>query len=345
MWRSERTIRRAHLPRPFRQIRKRARMGADLGANVLTGSGPQHAGTRPHLNRQSPLGKGARDGMSSRSWFLCAVLCADTTVHTGVTTDLARRLRQHNAGRGARYTAARRPVDLIGAWAFGDRGEAQSAEAQFRRMTRRAKLQRTARRLPVAGSAFAMEAAVREHLTVTRFCPQCGEVLRRIKRSGDDRSRLVCTACGRIDYRNAKPCAGVLVMKHGHVLLIRRSMDPFQGWWDIPGGFLEIDELPSEAAMREVEEETGLTVTLTDLLGFYLGRYASGDFARPTLNIGFIGTVAGGEEQPGNETTELAWFGADELPDRLAFDHTRGVFQDWRDWLACTANGQESVGE
>jgi 8-oxo-dGTP diphosphatase len=122
-------------------------------------------------------------------------------------------------------------------------------------------------------------------------------------------------------------------------------MDPFQGWWDIPGGFLEIDELPSEAAMREVEEKTGLTVTLTDLFGFYLGRYASGNLARSTLNIYFIGAQAGGEEKPGNDATELAWFAADELPDRIAFDHAREVFQDWRDWLACTANGQESAGE
>ena len=66
--------------------------------------------------------------------------CADDTLYTGVTTDLARREDEHNAGKGARYTAGRRPVALIAAWRFPDRRSAQMAEARFRRLPRAQKL-------------------------------------------------------------------------------------------------------------------------------------------------------------------------------------------------------------
>jgi putative endonuclease len=98
--------------------------------------------------------------MRSSCWFLYALRCADDTLYTGVTTDLARRVSEHNSGQGARYTAGRRPVMLIGAWCFADRGAAQRAEARFRRLPRRRKLQRIAQQLPFAGSAFCRDETV-----------------------------------------------------------------------------------------------------------------------------------------------------------------------------------------
>ncbi|MGD8967524.1 MAG: GIY-YIG nuclease family protein [Anaerolineae bacterium] len=98
--------------------------------------------------------------MSSSCWFLYALRCADDTLYTGVTTDLARRVSEHNSGQGARYTAGRRPVMLIGAWRFADRGAAQRAEARFRRLPRRRKLQHIAQQLPFAGSAFCSDGTI-----------------------------------------------------------------------------------------------------------------------------------------------------------------------------------------
>ena len=47
-------------------------------------------------------------------WYVYLLRCADATLYCGVTTDMERRLREHNAGsRGAKYTRARRPVDLL----------------------------------------------------------------------------------------------------------------------------------------------------------------------------------------------------------------------------------------
>lgn len=268
--------------------------------------------------------------MTSRHWFLYAIRCADDTLYTGVTTDLARRVSEHNAGRGARYTAGRRPVELIGAWRFPDRGAAQRAEARFKRLPRRQKLALVAQELPFAGSAFYRDEQLDDELWGSiRFCPRCGGLLRGIKRPEDDRARQTCTVCGRIHYRNAKPCAGALVVRDGRLLLVKRRIEPYLGYWDIPGGFLEADELPQTGAVREVREETGLDVRLTELFDFYMGRYSYDESGDRCLNVYFLAEVVGGVERPSDDAADLAWFAPDELPERIAFEHARRVLSDW----------------
>ncbi len=65
--------------------------------------------------------------------YHCYVLrCADGTLYTGVTTDVARRIGEHNAGKGARYTASRRPVRLVWQEPQADRSSAQRREAAIK---------------------------------------------------------------------------------------------------------------------------------------------------------------------------------------------------------------------
>ena len=71
----------------------------------------------------------------------CYILrCADGTLYTGWTNDLARRLAAHNAGRGGKYTRARRPVELVYSEAFHTKEEAMSREWHLKRVTRQEKL-------------------------------------------------------------------------------------------------------------------------------------------------------------------------------------------------------------
>ena len=68
------------------------------------------------------------------------VECADGTLYTGWTTHLERRVKEHNAGHGSRYTRLRRPVKLVYSEELPNRSEAMRREAKIKRMSHVAKL-------------------------------------------------------------------------------------------------------------------------------------------------------------------------------------------------------------
>ena len=77
------------------------------------------------------------------SWFVYMMRCNDDTLYTGITTDLERRVAEHNGvpvGKGAKYTKARRPVALVYKKRCKDRSSAGKAEAALRKLTRQEKL-------------------------------------------------------------------------------------------------------------------------------------------------------------------------------------------------------------
>ena len=69
-------------------------------------------------------------------YFVYILRCSDNTLYTGWTTDLAERLRAHNAGRGAKYTAGRRPVTIAYSERHESRPAAQNRESQLKGRTR-----------------------------------------------------------------------------------------------------------------------------------------------------------------------------------------------------------------
>lgn len=73
--------------------------------------------------------------------FYCYILeCADGTFYTGWTTDPPRRERQHNAGRGAKYTRTRRPVKMVYVEELASRAEAMKRELAIKAMGRERKM-------------------------------------------------------------------------------------------------------------------------------------------------------------------------------------------------------------
>jgi predicted GNAT superfamily acetyltransferase len=84
-------------------------------------------------------------------WFMYVIECRDGSLYTGVTLDIERRIKQHNAGKGAAYTAARRPVKLCAAWRYMDQGSALKAEAAFKKKSREQKLSVLNLRQPLYG--------------------------------------------------------------------------------------------------------------------------------------------------------------------------------------------------
>ena len=163
------------------------------------------------------------------------------------------------------------------------------------------------------------------------FCPKCGSPL--TSRLIDYHERLVCTRCAFIFYQNSKPCVGALIVDQDKLLLVKRAKDPFKGYWDIPGGFLEAGEHPEAGALREIHEETGLLIQLENILGIFMDTY--GDSSEPVLNIFYTATVIGGEARAGSDASHLHWFDLNALPEQIAFESAGEV-------LALLRNGHKS---
>ena len=149
------------------------------------------------------------------------------------------------------------------------------------------------------------------------FCQVCGARLERRESFG--RMRPVCPSCGRVHFSDPKVAAAVLVEQDGRVLLVRRINVPQQGKWTLPAGFVEADEDPEQAAVRECLEETGIRVRITSLLDVLFGlEHPRG----ASIVILYRGEVLGGSLSPKDDADAVGFFESDELPP-LAFEATR----------------------
>jgi len=73
-------------------------------------------------------------------WYIYIVECSDGTLYTGITTDINRRLLEHNSGKGAKYTRTRRPVVLRASFEAKNRSEASKEEYRIKKLSRLEKL-------------------------------------------------------------------------------------------------------------------------------------------------------------------------------------------------------------
>ena len=105
------------------------------------------------------------------------------------------------------------------------------------------------------------------------------------------------------------------------ILLIKRKHPPFEGMWALPGGFVEEQETAQTAAIRELQEETGITGLNPIFFGFYSdpGRDPRGWVVTAAYMIIIYQDVT---IEPGDDASEAVWFNTGVLPE-LAFDHKK----------------------
>jgi ADP-ribose pyrophosphatase YjhB (NUDIX family) len=142
---------------------------------------------------------------------------------------------------------------------------------------------------------------------------------------GEDRDRLSCRSCGLVSYVNPRLVVSTIpVTDTGEVVLLRRGIEPGRGWWAQPGGFLEIDETVTEAAVRETLEETGLVVEPGEIVGLYSRLEAA------VVVLALESRVVGGEARLNPEALEIRSFPADAIPwDGIAFTTSHWALHDW----------------
>lgn len=131
-------------------------------------------------------------------------------------------------------------------------------------------------------------------------------------------------ASGRVHHTDPKVAVGVAVFHDDRLLLVRRTMNPGQGKWALPGGYLDLGEQPREAAAREALEEAGVVVSVGAVIDVFANPVAEGG----AVFILFEATWVSGSPAPGDDADGAAFFGRDELPP-LAFASTEAAVRRW----------------
>ena len=146
-----------------------------------------------------------------------------------------------------------------------------------------------------------------------RFCPNCGAQFE-VREIGH-RQRSVCPRCGWIHYEQLKVGAGALIEQDGRLLLLERTHEPFKGYWNLPAGYVEADESPIQAALRETCEETGLQVEVVALENIY---FFDDDPRGNGILIVYRCRVVGGELSESAEGVNPTYWSRAQVPALLA---------------------------
>jgi 8-oxo-dGTP diphosphatase len=107
---------------------------------------------------------------------------------------------------------------------------------------------------------------------------------------------------------------GVVTIKDGKILLVKRAFDPGAGKWSIPGGLVEVGEMLSEAGARETLEETGVEVQVLELINVFdmIEAEEGGKVRYHYVLVDFLARPTGGTERLSAEITDLRWVAYEE---------------------------------
>ena len=156
------------------------------------------------------------------------------------------------------------------------------------------------------------------------YCVRCGSEL--VTRVIEGREMEACPRDDFVLWRDPKVASAVVVEVGGGVVLGRRAIDPGYGLWCLPGGFVNDDEHPAEAAKRECLEEICADVELTGLIDVY---HVPKRDASSMIGIAYRARLVDGAQiRPGAEMLEVGVFPLESLP-QLAFPSHRFVLDEF----------------
>lgn len=135
-------------------------------------------------------------------------------------------------------------------------------------------------------------------------------------------------------HRNPIPTVDVIIEQNSRILMIRRKNDPYKGCLALPGGFVDEGERIEDAARREANEETSLSIHLVDILGVYSDPKR--DPRGHLISTVFVGIVPNDnlsvEASAQDDASEVEWINLEAIKkNNIAFDHKKILF-DYKVW-------------
>ncbi len=170
-----------------------------------------------------------------------------------------------------------------------------------------------------------------EHpLHLFKYCPRCGSAQFAIN---DFKSKR-CDDCGFVFYFNPLSATVAFILDSNNRLLVaRRAKEPAKGTLDLPGGFSDSFETAEEGVIREVKEETGLTVVSAEYLFSLPNIYVYSGFEEHTLDLFFLCRVQESDKIAADDDVEtLQWIPIEEIePEKFGLQSIRkgvGIFKN-----------------
>lgn len=157
-------------------------------------------------------------------------------------------------------------------------------------------------------------------------CPTCGTIMKI-----HDKNLVVCPSCDHHEYNNPRPTNGVIFENEkGEILLVGRKYDPKKGYWDIPGGFVNIEETMEESVKREVKEELNISLKKFTYLCSKRDRYQYKGQNYHVLMFVFVSKDSLQDVSIGDDVSDVKFFPKDKIPfEKLAFDGVKEAIKDY----------------
>jgi ADP-ribose pyrophosphatase YjhB (NUDIX family) len=144
----------------------------------------------------------------------------------------------------------------------------------------------------------------------------------------DDRQRLVCQHCGFVNYENPKIVVGAVASWEDKILLCKRAINPRDGYWTLPAGYLEQHESPEDGALREAWEEARAKLEIDQLLATYAITRIS------QVQLIYRARLLTPEVSAGPESRAVGLFEWKDIPwDELAFPSVLWALHHYRETL------------
>ena len=161
-----------------------------------------------------------------------------------------------------------------------------------------------------------------------KYCLYCGELLE--EKTIEGKIRKYCPHCGYVHYINPIPIVAIVVRDNGKILLVKRGIEPEKGRWTLPGGYVDDDESPEEAAKRELKEETNLD---SDEMRLITMVSTLSDISGPVLMLGYEALKFKGDIKAGDDAVAVEFRMINNLEKDVAFYSHRVILEKMKTGL------------